>query len=403
MLLNLTETGVYVVIDAETTTYNKGHPFDPRNKLVSYAFKDSSESSVSFVYFSDPTFNRGLSILTNESSVLVGFNFKFDLHWMSSLEGHPSGIKNPIWDCQLAEHIYTGQKAQYISLDECLLRYGLETKKDLVKEYWDNGVQTDEIPVAILEEYNCWDVIQTEKLFLVQQELLSDKQKALVYLLGEDLKVLASIERAGLLFDAENAAKALAQYKLDVANIEDKLNKRLPTIQHGKFNWDSGDHLSCFLYGGTLNFDYSISSSAVYKSGPNKGTEYIKNSWYVEEVLFPGYFKPLEGTETKKTKANPNAVTRLYQTDAPTLASLKSGGKDGKEIVSLLSRRSETQKLVEMLESLFKQFNDKQWENNLVHGQYNQNVAVTGRLSSSGPNMQNIPPEIDKFFISRYD
>lgn len=393
----------YTVLDCETTTHNKGHPFDPRNKLISYAYKNSSESSVSFVYFSDPSYHRGLSILPNKSCVLVGFNFKFDLHWMSSLEGHPAGIENPIWDCQLAEHVYTGQKAQFISLNECLERYNLETKIDVVKELWESGVQTDEIAVNILQEYNCWDVIQTEKLFLVQQRLLSDEQKRLVYLLGEDLKVLASIERSGLLFDVEGATKALADYKQVVLEVEEKLNKYLPDIKYGKYNWDSGDHLSCFLYGGTLNFDYSTSVDSVYKSGEKKGLPYVKNSWSVEQVIFNGYFKPLENSETKKTKDKPEATTKFYQTDMPTLQSLKGGGKEGKDILCLLQARSETQKLVEMLESLFKQFTEKQWEHNLVHGQYNQNVAVTGRLSSSGPNMQNIPPSIDQFFITRYD
>ena len=140
----------------------------------------------------------------------------------------------------------------------------------------------------------------------------------------------------------------------------------------------------------------------MYKSGAKKGTAYVKNSWHVETTSFPGYFKPLENTEVKKTKDNPLATTRFYQVDGPTISQLKGGGKEGKEIVALLQARSEKQKLVEMLESFFKQFLDKGWENSIVHGTYNQNAAVTGRLSSSAPNMQNIPPEIDKFFVSRY-
>lgn len=392
MLKNSREN--YVVLDAETTTFNKGHPFDPRNKLISYAYK-SSNTPCYFKYHSDPDFSTSCNSTENWGCV-VGFNFKFDCHWL-----FPKGLNNPIWDCQLAEHVYTGQKAQFISLNECLERYGLETKIDLVKELWESGVQTDEIGIDILQEYNCWDVIQTEKLFLVQQELLSDEQKRLVYLLGEDLKVLASIERAGLLFDTEGATKALASYCDAVREVEEQLNKFLPSIEHGKFNWDSGDHLSCFLYGGTISFDYCTSQESIYKSGAKKGETYIKNSWHQERVVFEQRFIPIENSEIKKTK-DKDVDTRLYQTDAPTLASLKSN-KQSSLILDLLAKRSETQKLVEMLESLFKQFTEKQWEHNLVHGQYNQNVAVTGRLSSSGPNMQNIPPEIDRFFITRYE
>jgi DNA polymerase I-like protein with 3'-5' exonuclease and polymerase domains len=305
-----------------------------------------------------------------------------------------------VWDCQLAEHIYTGQKAQFISLNECLIKYGLETKIDLVKELWEAGTQTDDIPIPILQEYNEWDVIQTEKLFLVQQELLSDEQKRLVYLLGEDLKVLANIEHNGLLFDSDKAGKYLTASKEQVGLLELQLASLLPTISHGTFNWDSGDHLSCFLYGGTIEFDYAIPAQAVYKSGPKRGEQYTKNSWHIEKIVFPTLFSPIDGTETKKTK-DKTVPTRIYQTDAPTLASLK-GNKTAKNVLTTLQKRSETQKVCEMLESLFKQFNDKQWTDNLIHGQFNQNVAVTGRLSSSAPNMQNQPPEVEQFFISRY-
>ena len=390
--LNL-PTQLYTVLDVETTTHSKGHPHDPRNKLVSYAYH-SNNCPIVFSYYTDPGFRQPI-----KGQLLVGFNFKFDLHWCKHIL--PDDIK--VWDCQLAEHIYTGQKAQFISLNDCLERYNLETKKDLVKELWEAGYQTTEIPLPVLQEYNEWDVIQTEKLFLVQQELLSDEQKRLVYLLGEDLKVLAHIERAGLLFDTASATPYLATLKEQVAGIELELAKRLPAIQHGVFNWDSGDHLSCFLYGGTLTFDYAIGEPSVYKSGAKKGESYTKNSWFEECITFPQLFKPLQNTELKKTKDNQQATTRYYQTDLPTLSSLKGGGKEGKQVVAYLLERSAKTKVVEMLESIFKLFDKFQWTDSLVHGQYNQNVAVTGRLSSSAPNMQNIPPEIDQFFVSRYD
>jgi DNA polymerase I-like protein with 3'-5' exonuclease and polymerase domains len=386
-----------VALDAETRTHNKGHRFDPRNKLVSYAYK-TGFSDLHFKYFGDPDFNRAFGDVAESVTTAVGFNFKFDLHWCRTL-GDFSRLK--IWDCQLAEHVYSGQKAQFISLNECLERYGLELKTDLVKEMWDAGIQTDDIPIKLLQEYNEWDVRQTEQLFLIQQQLLSDEQKILVYAMGEDLKVLAHIEASGLKFDTEGAQKRLEEFKANVATIEATLAQMLPVIEHGTFNWDSGDHLSCFLYGGTIEFDWFTSEDAVYKSGAKKGQEYQKNSWHIERVVFEQRFVPLENTEIKKTK-DKAVDTRFYQTDSPTLASLK-GNKQSKAVLDLLQKRSETQKVVEMLESLFKQFAVKGWENNLVHGTYNQNVAITGRLSSTQPNMQNIPPEIEEFFVSRYD
>lgn len=384
----------YTVLDAETTTHNKGHPFDPRNKLISYAILRSDPSPCRFFYYTDPDFERGCKDLTG---TLVGFNFKFDCHWL-----YPQGVVNPVWDCQLAEFVYTGQRDAFASLNECLEKYGLETKIDIVKGMWEAGIGTEDIPLPVLEEYNKWDVEQTEKLFLVQQQLLSEEQKRLVYAMGEDLKVLAHMERAGILFDSDKAKEKLAAITTDVAAMEEELKTFLPEIKYGKFNFDSGDHLSALLYGATIEFDYFISEPATYKSGSKKGQEYTKNSWFQETVVFPQRFKPLERSEVKKTKGKTGG-NHFYQTDEPTLKQLSARSKENKRLVEILLLRAGIKKVAEMLQGIFDKFEERGWENNLIHAAYNQNVARTGRLSSSGPNLQNTPPEIDEFLISRYD
>jgi DNA polymerase I-like protein with 3'-5' exonuclease and polymerase domains len=40
------------------------------------------------------------------------------------------------------------------------------------------------------------------------------------------------------------------------------------------------------------------------------------------------------------------------------------------------------------------------WPKNKLHGQYNQCVAKTGRLSSSKPNQQNFDSSLQDIFIS---
>ena len=368
------------MLDCETQTYNKGHPFDPRNKLISYAYKYSG-SSPCFKYFNDPDFLSTVRGTLGGGSVVIGFNVKFDLHWLTCVDRDT--VK--IWDCQLAEFVLGGQKDRLISLDECLARYGLEQKKDLVKEYWEAGVQTDEIPVEILKEYNIWDVEQTEALFLLQQQVMSDEQKRLVYLLGEDMKVLIEMERNGVLFDVDGATKKVSTLELSIGRLEEELAQFLPPIEHGTFNWDSGDHLSALLYGGTIVFDWAEEMPAVYKSGPNKGQAYIKRSWHETKVSFPQRFKPLEGTEVAKTRDDPAAEVRFYQCDEPTLKQLNTRSKENKRLLEVFAQRSSQIKLVEMLTSILELFKTKQWENNIIHGQFNQNIVVTGRLSSSAP------------------
>jgi len=386
--------------DVETTTKNKGHPFNPNNRLISYAYCSSNGPCI-FKYYRDPDYLLGAREAFREATCYINFACKFDIHWFRN-----AGILLPltckIWDCQLAEFVLNNQKGAYGSLDDALATYGLESKSDKVKEYWTAGISTEDIPVAVLEEYNVRDVVQIKALFHMQQALMSEKQKALVYALGEDLRTLADAEFNGIKWDSNAANKKLEALSTKMADINQQLVSYLPPISYGRFNWDSGDCVSALLYGGTLSFLYSIPEDSVYQSGPNKGQPYTKNRWYDESVVFPKRFTPLEKTEVKKTKDNPSASTRFYQVDDPTLAQLKTRSSENKELIRLLRERSKLLKIAEMIESINKKRAELNWQDDLLHAQFNQNVAITGRLSSSNPNMQNTPAEIDELLVSRY-
>lgn len=219
---------------------------------------------------------------------------------------------------------------------------------------------------------------------------------------GRDLKALQHAEAHGIKWDQVKAEAKLAEYRERLIQIESRLNDYLgPMPEHFEFNWDSGDHLSAFLYGGVINYDYSVEEETVYKTGPNKGTPYTRNRWHSAEVIFKQLFKPLEGTEVSKTAKDPDARTRFYQVDAPTLKQLK-GPKTKQQILADLDERAKTIKVAEMVESIMNKKTAMNWQDNFLHPQFNQNAVVTGRLSSSAPNMQNTPPEVDELLISRY-
>lgn len=387
-------------LDGETSIYNNGNPFDPRNFLVSYV--TILNDKCDFKYYTDPDFRNYATQQLVSCDILCGFNAKFDVHWLRNIGVViPDHVK--IWDLQLAEFIYSGQSLPYDSLDEACNRYGLPRKPDLVREFWSRGISTEHIPIPILQEYNVHDVETNRALYAIQQDLLDERQKNLVLLEGEDLKTLQSAEYAGIKYDVDRAEHLVLEQANKLSELKQSLFRYLPDgIPDGCFNWNSGDHLSAFLYGGEIKFDYPVSTESVYKSGDKKGETYTRNRWLHTTISFPQRFKPLEGTEVAKTKERPPWETHFYQTDAPTLQQLKAKTKESKDILSTLHTLAKEEKIGGMAESLLKKMKEMHWENNMLHPSFNQNVVVTGRLSSSTPNMQNQPPEIDKLLVSRY-
>lgn len=386
-------------LDVETTTFNKGHPFDPRNKLVSYV-TFSKQSGVSFKHFNDPDFYSHIMDAVLSSNILAGFNIKFDLHWLRRINVLPMP-STKIWDFQLGEFILSGQQNRFASLEDTYQSYGMDGKKSHeIEDYWNAGVDTDQIPVGVLERRGIGDVQPLPELFNAQWNLLSPKQRTLVWLEGEDLKALADAEYNGVKFDVEKAGIKVDGLGKELEAINHELNAYLPLdIPNGCFNWDSGDHLSAFLYGGTIEFKY-VSEILTYKTGSRAGTPY--NKWSTKLVEFTQRFKPLEGTEVAKTKDNPEATVRFFQTDGPTLSRLTAKSRESKAILNWLQERADKTKVVEMVESILNKMKEKNWQDNMLHAQYNQNQVITGRLSSSQPNLQNTPPEIDKLLVSRY-
>jgi len=391
-----------ITFDVETTTNNKGHPFDPRNFLVSYSYAvDNGE--VSFKYYTDPDFVSCIRGLMQQATLLVGFNIKFDIHWLSRIGVHPN-TKCNVFDCTLAEYILSGQTLPYASLDGCLESYGLPKKFDEVAEYWAKGIDTKDIPVNTLETYNNLDVVRTMQLYAKQNELLTPKQRKLVLLSGKDLLGLSYAEQAGVCFNTTGAKRKLEYYTKKLEEVQRELSSYLPQgiPEQCTFNWESGDQLSCLLYGGEIEYEYSIPTQETYKSGEKKGQEYTKNNWQRVMVLFPRIFEPLDQTEVKKTRNKTDVPVRFYQVDDPTLRQLKSRRVAAKRLLSLLSEKAFFAKILETLTSLLKHLDTYGWSDKL-HGQFNQNVTKTGRLSSSKPNMQNTSPDIDELLVSRYD
>lgn len=378
----------YLVVDVETTTSNKGNPFDETNKLM-YVGVDSDVYPIE--YLDTPYRDRLNTIQSRIDNVdtLVGFNIKFDLHWLAKY-GIMFSDKR-IWDCQVVHFILSGQSDTYPSLNSVCAYYGLDSKLDIVAEqYWKNGIDTKDIPQDILEEYLKQDVELTRQVYLKQLEQVKTNPllSRLVSLHNQDLLVLQEMEFNGLLYDEDRSNELAKQLDEDIVELD-----RILFEYHNcdSINLNSVDHLSAFLYGGSIRLRRRV-PCGFFKTGDRAGQP--KERWEEYEVEFPRLVKPLKGSELAKEG--------LYSTDESTLRSLR-GSKKAMEAIEILLKRAELEKRVSTYyRGLIKLREESKWSKGKIHGQLNQCVARTGRLSSSKPNLQNFDGEIKQLFFSRF-
>ena len=382
-----------LTLDFETTFYNHGNPFDSRNFFVVLGVKYSGEPATC-IYFDEPDAVPRLQRLIDGASILIGFNAKFDLHHLRKAGINFEG--KPVWDCQVGEFLLENQKNPYPSLNQAAEKYGLGQKMDVIKlEYWDKGINTDEIPRPILTEYLEQDLHLTEQVYLKQREQFQTNQQgkyALFRLQCQDLLVLEEYEANGIKFNTKAARLRAEELSTELEAIHKEM---VSLVGNVPFNLNSGDHVSCILYGGTITIDDRI-PVGVYKTGKNIGaTRYkiIKKNYEL-----PRLCEPLKGTEVKK----PEGSQPIWQTNEDVLATIKLT-KHSRKLVNLIQSYTKLDKLrgtyLEGIPLLIEKMN---WEPNMIHGNLNQCVACTGRLSSTKPNLQNMPPETKVFMESRY-
>lgn len=380
---------INIALDTEVTTFNNGDPFDTRNSFVLGGIYDGTNHTTG----SRRDFCNTVNALGSSKTRLILFNAKFDLHWLRNigcvLDNFPA-----IWDCQLAEFILSNQQWKYPSLDEACERRGLGRKIDVIKEqYWNRGINTDEIPVDILTDYLKQDLSLTHALYLAQlQDFQTPEHKdkyKLFRLQCQDLMVLQEMEYNGFKFDVKgslNEAKLLEKKATELDNVMLSFAPDVP------LNLNSNIHISCVLYGGEITVEDRL-PIGVYKTGAKTGQTRYKILKKIYEL--PRIVEPIKGTEYEKEG--------YFRSDEDTLRNLKTSGSSRHLVNTVLERRGVEKLRGTYYEGIPKLIKEHAWDNDLVHGQLNQCVATTGRLSATKPNQQNMPPSCKQFCISRYD
>jgi DNA polymerase-1 len=272
-------------------------------------------------------------LLADESVRKIGHNIKYDMHVLERAGAPLAGVH---FDTSLASYVLDPGKRQHgldiLALDRFQAK--LTTYADVAGS-GRSEIPFAEVPLQEAARYSGEDADYTLRLY---GQLKADLEAHSMLDLLEDIEmplvpVLADMEKTGVRIDLDFFDALRQRFTGEIAQVEQEIYK---------------------LAGGEVNL----------RSVPQ-----------MRELLF----ERLELPVIRKTKTGPS-------TDESVLSELAAQGHD---IPRLILEYRELDKLdgtyVSKLPALIHP------ETGRIHTTFNQTVAATGRLSSSDPNLQNIP------------
>ena len=292
--------------------------------------------------------NEFRPVFENENSMKVGQNIKYD---MIVLQNYGVQVKGPLFDTMIAHYVLQPELRHGMDyLAEIYLRYQTIHIDELIGPKGKNQKNMRDLAPKDVYRYACEDADVTLKLKnVLEKELKENDAERLFYDIEMPLvPVLVNIERNGVLLDTEALKQSSAHFTAQMENIEKEIYE---------------------LAGETFN---------------------IASPKQVGEVLFD---KLRIVEKAKKTK------TGQYVTSEEVLESLRHKHP---VVEKILEHRGLKKLLGTYIDALPQLINPRTGR---VHTSFNQTVTATGRLSSSNPNLQNIPirdengKEIRKAFI----
>ena len=337
-----------VSLDTETTSTNA---IDAELVGLSFAVKEHEAW-----YVAIPAEREKAQRLTDifrpvyESSdiVKVGQNIKYDLE---VLRNYGIRLAEPMWDTMIAHYLIQPELRHNMDfMAETLLGYKTIHIDELIGPKGKNQRSMRDLQPQEVYEYACEDADITLQLKNKLEPLLQEKNVAELFHEIEMplVPVLAEMEMNGVCLDTASLKETSAIFTERMHQLE----KRIYQLAGEEFN--------------------------------------IASPKQVGEILF-GKMKIVD--KPKKTK------TGQYVTSEEVLQQLK--GKS--EIIEdILAHRGLKKLLGTYVDALPKLINPRTGH---IHTSFNQTVTATGRLSSSDPNLQNIPvrgedgKEIRKAFI----
>ncbi|MFH1661940.1 MAG: DNA polymerase I [Candidatus Falkowbacteria bacterium] len=315
-----------------------------KNDLFNYKNKEDKNNLLKLDWL-----KKMKPIFEDEKIKKFGHNIKYDIKVVGCYDIDTQGVE---FDTMIASYLLNPGTRQH-NLDSLTFsETGHEkiSKKDLLGAGKDK-ITFSEVGIEKLYNYSCEDADFTNRLVLkLRPQLKKQKLDKLFHEIEMPLvKVLGSMETNGMRIDTNFLAKISSKTRKKIHELEKKIYKQAGM----KFN--------------------------------------INSTQQLRDVLFEKLEIPSMNIKRNKTG---------FSTGADELVKLK----DLHPIIKLIQEYRELAKLISTyIDALPKLVNEKTGR---VHTSFNQSVTATGRLSSTEPNLQNIPVrtelgrEIRKAFVA---
>ncbi|HIS89673.1 TPA: DNA polymerase I [Candidatus Avigastranaerophilus faecigallinarum] len=270
-------------------------------------------------------------ILSDKNIAKTLQNAKFDWH---VLKHHNMPLNNVIFDTMLASYIKDSSRKHGLKQQASdYLDYIMVEYDELLKNS-SSSLTIETVPIEDAASYACDDAFATLLLTKYWQENLDEKELDLLYDIEVPLTiVLAVMEENGASIDVEYLSVIDKEINEKLSVIEEKIYNEVGE----KFNINSPKQVGDMLFG-KMNL----------KAKGMKSKTGFSTSAKVLETLAEEYQVARDILEQRH-------LAKLKSTYVDTLPELRSV-KDGR-----------------------------------IHTSFNQTITTTGRLSSSNPNLQNIP------------
>lgn len=324
----------YVAMDTETTGVDA---ITAEMVGMSFSFKENEAYYVSVSSNKDEATTQVAifkPFFEDESIQKIGQNIKYDI---LVLKNYDIEVKGKLFDTMVAHYLINPELRHSMDyMAQNYLNYKTISIENLIGPKGKNQKTMRDIDPKIVSEYACEDADITLKLRNILakelktnnlEKLFNDIEAPLIY-------VLADMEWSGVRLDLDKLADLSKELNIELINIE----KEIIDMAEIDFNVNSPKQIG--------------------------------------EVLFD---KLKISAKAKKTK------TGQYSTNEEELQKLK----DTHPIIDKILDQRGLKKLLSTYIDAFPQMvNNKTGK---VHTSFNQTVAATGRLSSTNPNLQNIP------------